>query len=573
MKKFYSLLSVVALTAFAANAQGLGTATLESPSDQYITSVPEIIVQWMNNGEATPIQLAGGKTSFDVTVNVAGTSATAQATLYSGNGQTTDSTNGESVGIQIQIPEEAPFYKEEPGIFMPMYVLTTGNWTVTIPAGSVEALEGSATNDADQVSFTVYGRTGVDPLTVPELSQYAMVGDVATASPEELESLSFSWVGYTIEKVLGTITIIAQEEDNEGWGYGDAEGQQPQNLPYTLSADKSELLFNLSEYPEGVYKISFSEQCLLFNDNVIWSGYALDYYVNIFNGMTGGKVIYPEASNGSTFSNIIFSWGKNITFAGNSQMVTVTTPEGDKEEVKATLAFVQDEEGDHTPSTGVSLLADDPEVYNALVVDVFEIIQEYGNGSYGITIPEGIVVSDPENLPNSGMLYDFRVQPLAEELAEITINDENNIEITYAGWDYVDSTESGYIVVKDQEGEIVATQGLYFMPTMDGDYYATVYVSNYKDGNYELVIPEASIILMDESYNTYFNAEQTFYFTVDAGEVSESDWSGIEKLEVVKAEVKGVYNLQGVKVANDAQGLGQLPKGLYIINGKKVLVK
>jgi len=43
--------------------------------------------------------------------------------------------------------------------------------------------------------------------------------------------------------------------------------------------------------------------------------------------------------------------------------------------------------------------------------------------------------------------------------------------------------------------------------------------------------------------------------------------------DAAKAAVKGVYTLSGVKVAADAQGLKALPKGLYIINGKKYIVR
>ena len=46
------------------------------------------------------------------------------------------------------------------------------------------------------------------------------------------------------------------------------------------------------------------------------------------------------------------------------------------------------------------------------------------------------------------------------------------------------------------------------------------------------------------------------------------------KGDVVKMNVaNGVYNLNGVKVANSIQSLNNLPAGLYIFNNKKYVVK
>ena len=45
-------------------------------------------------------------------------------------------------------------------------------------------------------------------------------------------------------------------------------------------------------------------------------------------------------------------------------------------------------------------------------------------------------------------------------------------------------------------------------------------------------------------------------------------------VEVVKSNIaNGVYNMAGVRVANDVESLNALPKGLYIFNGKKYVVK
>ena len=51
----------------------------------------------------------------------------------------------------------------------------------------------------------------------------------------------------------------------------------------------------------------------------------------------------------------------------------------------------------------------------------------------------------------------------------------------------------------------------------------------------------------------------------------EEDPSGIES--IMKKQAVDVYSVYGYKVRSQVRSLGELPKGLYIINGKKVMVK
>lgn len=50
--------------------------------------------------------------------------------------------------------------------------------------------------------------------------------------------------------------------------------------------------------------------------------------------------------------------------------------------------------------------------------------------------------------------------------------------------------------------------------------------------------------------------------------------SGIQEIKMENPAVKqGVYTLGGQKVKEQAEDLQDLPQGIYIINGKKVVVK
>ena len=70
------------------------------------------------------------------------------------------------------------------------------------------------------------------------------------------------------------------------------------------------------------------------------------------------------------------------------------------------------------------------------------------------------------------------------------------------------------------------------------------------------------------------------YLVVPAGTpdelklVTEEDYTGVEDLNVNETKVaKGIYTLTGVHISNDKSSLEGLPSGLYIVDGKKFVVR
>jgi hypothetical protein len=54
----------------------------------------------------------------------------------------------------------------------------------------------------------------------------------------------------------------------------------------------------------------------------------------------------------------------------------------------------------------------------------------------------------------------------------------------------------------------------------------------------------------------------------------DTQFSGVENVAVNAADLNApVYNLQGVQVKANASSLKQLPAGIYIVGGRKVVVK
>lgn len=70
---------------------------------------------------------------------------------------------------------------------------------------------------------------------------------------------------------------------------------------------------------------------------------------------------------------------------------------------------------------------------------------------------------------------------------------------------------------------------------------------------------------------TTYGEEQTFTMPVASGIVNIPTEQPAS--ETKERTVKGVYTLTGVKVSDDAANLKTLPRGIYIVNGRKVAVK
>ncbi|MBR2380732.1 MAG: hypothetical protein IKA86_07070 [Paraprevotella sp.] len=86
-------------------------------------------------------------------------------------------------------------------------------------------------------------------------------------------------------------------------------------------------------------------------------------------------------------------------------------------------------------------------------------------------------------------------------------------------------------------------------------------------GTYTVVIPEGIVVLMDDSYNTIgYNTDFEVTYTVRG--------TGISGIFAEEGNVT-VYTINGVKVIDNkpASELKNLKKGMYIINGKTVVIK
>lgn len=237
---------------------------------------------------------------------------------------------------------------------------------------------------------------------------------------------------------------------------------------------------------------------------------------------------------------------------------------------KEAVLMVKGAKGIYFNRTGIEYptqfyIADPTQALASINVKTTEGYATYYNDNLGVTIPEGIdakcgVITD---VNNGALTIDYRYVAGAEIPA-------GNAVLVKAG-----KAMQIPLIVSKHTSNVIAENMLKGLATT-GDFIADPDYKYYK--------------LAYNNYNTkeglgfYFGAENGGAFTVPAGMaylavprsmavkcfLLDGSATGIEGIEAgqTAGAVKTVYTLDGRKV--EAQ---KLPKGIYIVNGKKVIVK
>lgn len=238
---------------------------------------------------------------------------------------------------------------------------------------------------------------------------------------------------------------------------------------------------------------------------------------------------------------------------------------------KKAVLMVKGAKGIYFNRTGIEdptylYIADPTQALASINVKTTEGYATYYNDKLGVTIPEGIdakcgVITD---VNNGALTIDYRYAAGADEIPA------GNAVLVKAG-----NAMHIPLIVSKHTKEVVAENMLKGQATT-GEFTAD---SNYK--YYKLAYNNYST---KEGLGFYFGAKDGGAFTVPAGmaylavprsmavkcfllDGSATGIEGIEAGQTAEA-VKTVYTLDGRKV--EAQ---KLPKGIYIVNGKKVIVK
>lgn len=260
----------------------------------------------------------------------------------------------------------------------------------------------------------------------------------------------------------------------------------------------------------------------------------------------------------SELSAVTVTWKdvKKVELSGSTNLPYVQSPD-----VKGGDLVGEDQDGDIFPVDSKYIKIN--EAGNALVLDLSWL----PGGEWVVNVPKGFVILDG-TLTNMGDMCTYLVGvyggevsfAMADNVITATWADATNLTINTdmyltiegvgeagAGFKPLVLTKEVSVGGKDDSQLIVDLSGLQpsVLPT----------------GSYKLIIPE-NYLTLTSGANDYGN--QTAVYTFEF--VNGNETGGIQQIGTEAGQATTVYNLNGQKVANPT-------KGIFIINGKKVLVK
>lgn len=215
---------------------------------------------------------------------------------------------------------------------------------------------------------------------------------------------------------------------------------------------------------------------------------------------------------------------------------------------------------------------DDEEDVWSLQIGLYELedLFDFDGDSFSIEVPAGIVKNPAGDL-NPAQTFTFNIVSTypdytlsldsgssieqKEAIIKISFGDNpityNEGEVTI--YDYTDGYDS-YGFEYGEEVTISGNELILNLTSLKPD--AVEY--------YEVVIPEG-FVNIDVDGDTYINPDMWLEYTI-------LPYTGSVESLIQVNSVSPVFNLQGVKVGNSSN-LDNLNKGIYIQNGKKVIVK
>ena len=208
---------------------------------------------------------------------------------------------------------------------------------------------------------------------------------------------------------------------------------------------------------------------------------------------------------------------------------------------------------------------------NAVMIELpFDAFFE--KGTFNIKLPANTVVNENGEV-NDDFLITLMVVDVNDAAVKVTptpgsVNSLPTIEIAY---DNVEIQPNDPVEIRLNQTVISTDE--YWTPVEGDDNVFSGYKFNLGDlakvaGEYELIIPEGSFLFIDSEGNFSVNSE--YYATYRV-----STPSGIADVVEAQEGRYVVYGVNGVLVldTDNAADLRGLANGLYIINGKKVLVR
>lgn len=278
--------------------------------------------------------------------------------------------------------------------------------------------------------------------------------------------------------------------------------------------------------------------------------------------MAFGEMTWPTSPYTSFVYNVQVSWNQQIFFAGEDvnqaeieAMIDFTTPLG-------AYANIVEVEGGNEDGT---------DMFTDWVLNIQfdnDFITYMDGELLEIYLPEGLVVN-AEGEVNPAQTVEIYLLP--QLTGTLNIEDGSSIAPADA---YITVSWDGISVMPNNGTSLRVRNFATGADSMveaifNDDASISIDLTDFADGTYEISIPDAFVtILVEEDFlsDQYaINSEMYPSYTISSSLAVDA----IQK----SVEFGPVYNINGVRVLENSSNVKALHPGIYIINGKKVVVK
>lgn len=334
------------------------------------------------------------------------------------------------------------------------------------------------------------------------------------------------------------------------------------DMPMTLDADVDkdknltaslDITWNSQKIGVSVCKMPFDYSIdgmalTIKNGEVKAADYSTDLVAGLAMGMTSIDLSGVTIADENFYDNVVAAYGNNaVYFVGNNNV------EGDnivKNGKAQTLTLIDEDEsmlfGSAFDFTAAAVNYDRAFNTDANYVQSFVL-------PFGFTVPTGTTVAELSSVNGDNLVF----KPVAT---------------TEANKPYLVVTTDADFINKLTNVQVKATTGADLTTTVDGVSHIGSYTAQNVEGVYgyangKFVKANSGSV---KPFRTYIKVADAQAAPMAFGVNIEGTVTGINNATTAATAKEAIYNLQGVRVSGD---LKHLTKGVYIVNGQKVVVK
>lgn len=451
---------------------------------------------------------------------------------------------------------------------LPQVMQLPGTYHVTIPEGVVT--NGKYQNLKHEFEY----------LVTPYYDKFSVNPDGGTVTSKQMENIVLTFDGANSVSLCENPSTIYYFDGNYN--------QVTLSFEDNITIAGNTVTISIPDLAPGKCMLNINPFVFMIDDTYVNPYINLNY--TIWNGMPAATVIEAPADYGISGPDgvILLEWeGQTVTptedfkvqYAYTNQSFMETKADLPSDAYK--LVNVQNQSS--TNYNGLCIYLD--KVFEVFNSNEGKSTNPYYANSIAVIVPDGVLKNE-EGLVNPQEKFNFSfynyidseptfAETETEGIYAIVWPEVSQIDISFGS--VLTMTNSGTeedteITCKDSYSYGQPDPGYFSIAYLNPDEYSNpclmVNLSEMPDGNYVLNIPKAVVKLQqkDNFYDSFIN--NTLSFPVKIGETNSVK---IEKI----SNIYRVYNLQGIKVleTEDPAQLNTLSTGLYIINGKKVLIR